>query len=382
MKFIKQESSEEKKGLPGGRNETLTSINKTTSVESTTDDYEEVELTDEEIDFYKSQGFFVEEIEPTTEKELDLHLPHKDHKDHSGIEAHGDVHVNPEHIMGHASIGTDKVNIDFLGSTPTSAEERKHHLGHIASNLNYKVNDNFSLSGGLNLEPHKKPQVNVGLKYKFDEGGEFDKEQYGWQYKKEDDKYLTRRSGDTDWITATGDPLNHIKSKVYGEIVQNFDPSVVQSSSKSQKTKTQGTDIKSIQNDLLDNDYYLGGYGADGIDGEFTQNALAAYQSGISAEDYNKQFGNTKLPNSNITVPNTIINNTNGIKNPVAPTLSETAQQSLNQNIEADLEQDSDVDPLVTSKTSKKEEEKGVRVFSEEGDYFELSPVPDLDDRI
>ncbi len=30
MKFIKQESSEEKKGLPGGRNETLPSINKTT----------------------------------------------------------------------------------------------------------------------------------------------------------------------------------------------------------------------------------------------------------------------------------------------------------------------------------------------------------------
>jgi len=382
MKFIKQESSEEKKGLPGGRNETLTSINKTTSVESTSDDYEEVELTDEEIDFYKSQGFFVEEIEPTIEKEFDLQLPHKEHKDHKGIEAHGDVHINPEHIMGHASIGTDKVNIDFLGSTPTSAQERKYHLGNIASNLNYKVNDNLSLSGGLNLEPHKKPQVNVGLKYKFNEGGEFDKEEYGWQYKKEGDKYLTRKSGDTDWITATGDPLNHIKSKVYGEIVQNFDPSVVQSSSKSQKTKVKSKEIQDIQNELLDNDYYLGGYGADGIDGEFTQDALAAYQSGISSEDYNKQFGNTKLPNSNITVPNTIINNTNGIKNPVAPTLSETAQQSLNQNIEADLEQDSDVDPLVTSKTSKKEEEKGVRVFSEEGDYFELSSVPDLDDRI
>tara|TARA_R100001463_G_scaffold18701_4_gene46638 strand:- start:11047 stop:15558 length:4512 start_codon:yes stop_codon:yes gene_type:complete len=39
----------------------------------------------------------------------------------------------------------------------------------------------------------------------------------GWDYKKEGDKYFTKKSGADNWVTAKGKPLASIKSKIYGE---------------------------------------------------------------------------------------------------------------------------------------------------------------------
>jgi hypothetical protein len=42
--------------------------------------------------------------------------------------------------------------------------------------------------------------------------------EYGWDYKKEGDKYLTKPSASNDWVVATGKPLEAIKQKIYKEI--------------------------------------------------------------------------------------------------------------------------------------------------------------------
>jgi len=41
--------------------------------------------------------------------------------------------------------------------------------------------------------------------------------EYGWDYKKDGDNYLTRRTGNEDWITARGNALDAIKSKIFNE---------------------------------------------------------------------------------------------------------------------------------------------------------------------
>jgi hypothetical protein len=51
----------------------------------------------------------------------------------------------------------------------------------------------------------------------YQEGSEVISE-YGWDYKKEGDKYLTKPSASNDWVVATGKPLEAIKQKIYKEI--------------------------------------------------------------------------------------------------------------------------------------------------------------------
>jgi hypothetical protein len=51
----------------------------------------------------------------------------------------------------------------------------------------------------------------------FPNGGEF-KSQYGWDYKKEDGQYYTRKTGTESWITPKGEALTAIQKKVFGDI--------------------------------------------------------------------------------------------------------------------------------------------------------------------
>jgi hypothetical protein len=55
------------------------------------------------------------------------------------------------------------------------------------------------------------------LQINHQDGGEI-VSSYGWDYKKEGDKYLTKRTGSENWIEATGEPLKAIKQKIYKEI--------------------------------------------------------------------------------------------------------------------------------------------------------------------
>ena len=52
----------------------------------------------------------------------------------------------------------------------------------------------------------------------FDEGGIVKPKGDPWEYKKDGDKYLTRKRGNKSWITATGLPEESIKSMVFKEI--------------------------------------------------------------------------------------------------------------------------------------------------------------------
>lgn len=47
-------------------------------------------------------------------------------------------------------------------------------------------------------------------------------EQGGWQYRKDGDKYYTRKVGEDNWRQAKGDPLTNIKYKIYGEDEKAF----------------------------------------------------------------------------------------------------------------------------------------------------------------
>jgi hypothetical protein len=51
----------------------------------------------------------------------------------------------------------------------------------------------------------------------YQEGGDVISS-YGWDYKKEEDKYFTRKTGTEDWITPQGEALQAIKQKIYNEI--------------------------------------------------------------------------------------------------------------------------------------------------------------------
>jgi hypothetical protein len=52
----------------------------------------------------------------------------------------------------------------------------------------------------------------------FDEGGIVKPAGDPWEYKKDGDKYLTRKRGSNSWITATGLPEESIKARVFKEI--------------------------------------------------------------------------------------------------------------------------------------------------------------------
>jgi hypothetical protein len=226
--------------------------------------------------------------------------------------------------------------------------------------------------------------------YELDEyvdGGstqDFDKEEFGWQYKKEGDKYLTRRTGDTDWITAKGNALNAIKYDVYNETPEAvFDPTVVQSGSKQQQqTKQRGSYIKNLQENLLDEGYYIGPTYDDGINGTYTQNA---YEAGVPSEEYNKKFKKTSLQtNPDVKVPTALVERAQGIERPKSPKLSANAALSLEESEEDIKEQPKQNSKGLLPGTQKKltegAQEKGARTESGEYNYIPVLDPDNLDE--
>ena len=61
----------------------------------------------------------------------------------------------------------------------------------------------------------RDPSEEIAEEDKFQEQG-------GWQYRKDGDKYYTRKVGEDNWRQAKGDPLTNIKYKIYGEDEKAF----------------------------------------------------------------------------------------------------------------------------------------------------------------
>jgi hypothetical protein len=83
------------------------------------------------------------------------------------------------------------------------------------------LSDYSSISSYVQTSLPKIPslfkEITTGDLDKMQDGGEIISS-YGWDYKKEGDKYLTKRTGSENWIEATGEPLKAIKQKIYNEI--------------------------------------------------------------------------------------------------------------------------------------------------------------------
>ena len=122
----------------------------------------------------------------------------------------------------------------------------------------------------------------------YEEGGDVDFTEHGWDYKREGDTYFTKRENTSDWINTTGNSKVEaaIKSKIYDQpaMVDNtiLDNAVIDNA-------TPKESIKEIQTKLVDAGYNIGHF-ADGtplIDGDFgtkTEDALANYNKGIAPE--------------------------------------------------------------------------------------------------
>jgi len=99
---------------------------------------------------------------------------------------------------------------------------------------------------------------------------------------------------------------------------------------------------RAIQNDLAQEidgqeGYYLGPKGVDGLMGDFTRDAMAAKKAGITPAEYNKQFSSTPLQSlPGASVPASVVQRANGITPPVSSRLSASAEYSLSQSNERD----------------------------------------------
>lgn len=120
----------------------------------------------------------------------------------------------------------------------------------------------------------------------YQAGGGVDISKHGWDYKKEGDKYLTKRQGNSDWITAKGTALAAIKQDVYNEGPSENTPSIPGSPAAPRVSYTVRT-----QRNLLSQGYFIGDTKDDGIMGTNTRSAIRALNKGISSDDYNKSLG-------------------------------------------------------------------------------------------
>jgi len=223
--------------------------------------------------------------------------------------------------------------------------------------------------------------IDGGSVPEFEEGGSVISE-HGWDYKKDGDNILTRHTGDTDWITTQGSIKETIQNKIYKE------PAAIQTGmtdiAKVAKLP-KGSDVQSLQQSLANEEYYLGPTGIDGKDGLFTQQALAAKNSGISAKDYNKRWASQPLATiPEVNVPSSIIEAAYGVERPVSSRLSTEAELSMAENEEGE-------DPDAWRKTieadnaaaaaKKKKSEKGWRApYTTEGSIN--APIVNLGDEV
>jgi len=134
---------------------------------------------------------------------------------------------------------------------------------------------------------------------------------HGWEYKREGEKYLTRKTdGNQEWITAKGTPLAHIKAKIYKESdaisglqvrskvspgTQSQETGAVQVAATKKEEKVKSSQLlrtghgdwqQTAQEFLLSQGEYLGltgprGKGVDGDWGPTSQAALDNYKKRI-----------------------------------------------------------------------------------------------------
>ena len=154
-------------------------------------------------------------------------------------------------------------------------------------------------------------------KQKYADGGIISPANDSWEYKKEGDNYLTRKqTGDGKWITAKGDPLEHIKAKIYKETdaiskiktrsevssgTQSQKTGAVQTSSEKKEEKVKSSQLlrtghggwqQTAQEFLHNQGEYLGGTGprGEGVDGDWGPTSQAAL------DNYKKRVDPMYLP--------------------------------------------------------------------------------------
>lgn len=120
----------------------------------------------------------------------------------------------------------------------------------------------------------------------FEKGGKFIRS-YGWDYKKENDNYLTRREGDQEWISPKGEALEAIKREVFKEPEPSYSENEAVAGKLNSTEVNQPKsreEIMDYQRKLVNAGYDLGNYGekgdgVDGVLGSMTKEALKAYES-------------------------------------------------------------------------------------------------------
>jgi hypothetical protein len=141
----------------------------------------------------------------------------------------------------------------------------------------------------------------------YQEGGDIIS-QSGWDYKKEGDKYLTKKVGSENWIEAQGKPLQAIKQNVFQETSAPT-PVVstpVQPTAPTQAPVSGNQEVLELQRKLKDAGYNLGTYGpnkdgVDGVMGNTTKLAYDAFKANIPPNEVKVPKKTTK-PTINYTV--------------------------------------------------------------------------------
>ena len=126
----------------------------------------------------------------------------------------------------------------------------------------------------------------TGLQYQ--EGGDVISAN-GWDYQKDGNQYLTRKTGSEQWIPAQGTALTAIKQQVYNEPVEETAQPPVQPPAPINVTTDPipvNSEVIELQKKLKAAGYNLGNYGPnkDGIDGQMgnrTKLAQDAFNAGI-----------------------------------------------------------------------------------------------------
>ena len=155
------------------------------------------------------------------------------------------------------------------------------------------------VSPGERLREYEKNNLK-----KQQEGGDVISQQ-GWDYTREGDKYLTRKTGTQDWIEAQGKPLQAIKQSIYQE-APAVTPVVNQPTTTTVQPVSGNQEVLEIQKKLKDAGYDLGTYGpnkdgVDGVMGNRTKLAYDAYKANIPPNQVKVPKKTTK-PTINYTV--------------------------------------------------------------------------------
>lgn len=167
------------------------------------------ELTAKEIDNYRRGGYIVEEYQQRGKTSFDfdntLTTP-------QGLEmAQNTPGLDKYLISARSEVSPDMYNRAMQAGIPNdriiAAGSDENKLAHIKRlGIDTHVDDKKSVINKLG---------NQGIL--LQSGGDV-KSSYGWDYKKEGDKYFTKKVGTDKWIEPTGEALKAIQQKVFGDI--------------------------------------------------------------------------------------------------------------------------------------------------------------------